>query len=147
MNWSGPERRRSPRLAMNLAATMRERGRNAFSVRLVDISALGCRIELYSDLAPDTWVWLKLPSFEPRYSRIAWCRGGFAGIEFEAPLHETVVDVLAGVEHLPTPAETAELQAIARRCRDAATRLCDESDPTMMELLALAADCEAAERL
>ena len=140
--YSGPERRRTPRLAISLSASLRERGRSAFSVRLVDISTTGCRIELWSDLPADSWVWLKLPGLEPRYSRLAWCRGGFAGVEFEAPLHEAVVDVLAGIDRVPTDAELAELRRISERCRALASGLEPEEDESAAELIALAADCE-----
>jgi hypothetical protein len=111
-------------------------------VRLLDISTLGCRLELWSDLPVDTWVWLKLPGLEPRYSRLAWCRGGFAGVEFEAPLHEAVVDVLAGIERMPTDTELDELRRISRRCRDLASGLDEDEADSAAQLIALAADCE-----
>jgi hypothetical protein len=143
--YNGPERRRTGRFAVSLSATLRERGRSGFSVRLVDVSALGCRIELSSDLPADSWVWLKLPGLEARYSRIAWSRGGFAGVEFEAPLHEAVIDVLLGVDRIPTAAELDELRRISARCRQLAGGLggwAREEDAKA--LLALAGDCERA---
>ena len=66
-SYSGSERRRAPRLAISLAASLRERSRPAFSVGLVDLSPLGCRLELSSDLERGSAVWLKLPGLEARY--------------------------------------------------------------------------------
>jgi hypothetical protein len=136
------ERRRAPRLAISLAASLRERGRAAFSVELVDLSTLGCRVECSSDIEAGAWVWLKLPGLEPRYSRVAWCRGCFAGIEFEIPLHEAVVDCLVGMDYVPSGPELERLRRISERCRALAARTSglpgDEA-----ELLDLARYCEA----
>jgi hypothetical protein len=142
--YQGPERRRAARLAMSLAASVRERGRTPFSVDLVDLSVSGCRVELSCDVAADSWVWLKLPGLEPRYSRVAWCKGGFAGIAFETPLHEAVIDCLAAMDHVPSQAELGQLKRIGERCRAIAARPPDRTDDaTIEELLALAAYCEA----
>ena len=143
MPHEGSERRRATRLAINVDATLRERGRSSFPVRLVDLSALGCRAEIYADVPADSPVWLKLPGLEPRYSRVAWSRSGFAGIEFEAPLHPSVVDILAGIDRVPTEAELAELRRISARCRALAAKLKHETEEDdAARLLALADDCE-----
>ena len=137
------ERRRAPRIALSLAASLRERGRTAVSVCLVDLSTLGCRIELGADLEADTCIWLKLPGLEARYSRVAWCRGCFAGIEFEVPLHEAVVDCLVGLDHVPSEAELDQLRRISARCRALAYNPTQPTDhETIVELLALARYCE-----
>ena len=145
--FSGHERRRAPRLAISLAASVRERSRPAFSVTMVDLSTHGCRIELMSDLEPGSWVWLKLPGLEARYSRIAWCRGCFAGIEFEVPLHEAVVDCLVGLDHVPSETELDQLRRISARCRALASNPPERTDQeTIVELLALARYCEEGGR-
>ena len=141
--YPGAERRRAPRLAISLAASLRERGRNACSVRLVDLSALGCRLELGSDIPQGSWVWLRLPGIEPRFSRVAWSRGGFAGIEFETPLHEAVLDALVGLETRPSESDLDELRRISSRCRSLAARAAELADEeASLELLCLAADCD-----
>jgi hypothetical protein len=143
----GAERRRAPRLALTLAASVRERGRPAFSVTMVDLSTHGCRIELMSDLEPDTWIWFKLPGLEARYSRIAWCRGCFAGIEFETPLHEAVVDCLVALDYVPSQPELEQLRRISARCRAIASNPPVRTDQeTICELLALARYCEDGAR-
>jgi hypothetical protein len=141
-SFQGMERRRAPRLAISLAASLRERSRPAFSVGLVDLSPLGCRIELSADLEPGTSVWLKLPGLEARYSRIAWCKGGFAGIAFEDPLHEAVIDCLVGMDKEPTQAEIEELGRISARCRAIAARTTVSGAGAAEQLLALASYCE-----
>lgn len=141
--YQGPERRRTPRVAISLSASLRERGRSAFGVRLVDLSANGCRLDIGSDIEAGAWVWLKLPGLEPRYSRIAWSRAGFAGIEFEAPLHDAVIDALAALDRVPTEGESEELRRIAERCRAAAARLDERWEGEAVGgLLSLASDCE-----
>ena len=141
--YQGPERRRTPRVAISLAASLRERGRSAFTVKMVDLSGNGCRLEIGSALEVGTWVWLKLPGLEPRYSRIAWSRGGFAGIEFEAPLHDAVIEALAAIDRVPTEGESLELRRVAERCRAAAARLDERWEGEAVgALLALASDCE-----
>jgi hypothetical protein len=130
-------------VAISLEASVRERGRSGCTVCLVDLSALGCRIELATDLDPDSMVWLKLPGLEARFARVAWCRGGFAGIEFEAPLHEAVVDALVGIDRRPTPTEVDELRRISERCRALASRAAAQADEEVsLELLSLARDCD-----
>jgi hypothetical protein len=140
----GPERRRAARLALNLAASVRERGRSPFTVALLDLSVLGCRIELSGDLQADSWIWLKLPGLEPRYSRVAWCKAGFAGVEFEVPLHEAVFDCLVEMDRLPSEAELSQLRSIGARCRALAARTPDRAgEDTVAQLIALAVYCEA----
>jgi hypothetical protein len=139
----GHERRRAPRIALSLAASLRERGRTAVSVSLVDLSTHGCRIELTSDLEPGAWIWLKLPGLEARYSRIAWCRGCFAGVEFEVPLHEAVVDCMVRLDYVPSGSELEDLRRIAARCRAIASNPPVRTDEeTIGELLALARYCD-----
>lgn len=144
-SYSGTERRRAPRLAISLAASLRQRSRPAFSVGLVDLSPLGCRLELSSDLETGAAVWLKLPGLEARYSRVAWCKGGFAGIAFEDPLHEAVIDCLVGMDKEPSRAEIEELRRISARCRALAARAVEPSGrgDAADELLALAHYCES----
>jgi hypothetical protein len=144
-SYSGTERRRAPRLAISLAAALRERSRPAFSVSLVDLSPLGCRIELSADLEPGASVWLKLPGLEARYSRVAWCKGGFAGIAFEDPLHEAVIDCLVGMDKEPSEADLEKLRRISARCRALAERAPEAAGraPATEELLALARYCES----
>jgi hypothetical protein len=141
LSYTGPDRRRKPRLAIALPAQLRERGNSGEPVQLVDISVLGCRIETHSQPQPGSWVWLKLPGLDTVYCRVMWSRPAFAGLEFESPLHEAVVEMLTTDGSASPEARISALEALSRRCRFLASRSGeDESDP----LLTLALDCEAA---
>jgi hypothetical protein len=71
-----------------------------------------------------------------------WSRPSLAGLEFEAALHEAVVEMLTTDGSASSAARISALEALSRRCRYLASRgLEDQStDP----LVALAEDCEAA---
>ena len=81
-----PERRRVPRAALRLNATIREPGRSRAGVKVIDISTHGCRIEAISGATTDSWVLLTIAGLETQYSRVAWSCHEFAGLEFATPL-------------------------------------------------------------
>jgi hypothetical protein len=112
---SQPERRRANRAALRLAATMREGSRSKVSVRLIDISTHGCRIECSSTVTVDMWVWLNIAGLESQYSRVVWHCQEFIGLEFEKPLAEAVLDRLLEGQKLPTQTRVNELRDIATR--------------------------------
>jgi hypothetical protein len=97
------EARKAPRRIVNLAAALREEGAVTSAVRISDISIGGCRIEAESDLAAGTEVWLRMPGFETRRSRIVWANGRTAGCKFDIPLHPAEIDILIP----PRPARKA----------------------------------------
>lgn len=110
-----PERRRANRAALRLAATMREGSRSKVSVRLIDISTHGCRIEGTSTVAADTWVWLNIAGLESQYCRVVWHCQEFVGLEFEKPIADAVLDRLLDAQKLPTQSRVNELRDIATR--------------------------------
>ncbi|WP_309662778.1 PilZ domain-containing protein [Sphingomonas sp.] len=110
-----PDRRRANRAALNLAATMREGSRGKASVRLIDISTHGCRVEYSSTVAVDAWVWLNIASLESQYCRVVWHCQEFVGLEFEKPLADAVLDRLLENQKLPTQSRVNELRDIATR--------------------------------
>ena len=115
------ERRRVPRAALRLNATIREPGRSRVGVKVIDISTHGCRIEAISGATADTWVLLTIAGLETQYSRVAWSRHEFAGLEFATPLAETVLDrLLQGQSELSEKSIT-ELHDIATRTHRLAT--------------------------
>jgi hypothetical protein len=116
------ERRRAPRTALRLNASIREPGRSRVSAKLIDISTHGCRIEATSGASADTWVMLSIVGLETQYSRVVWRCHEFAGIEFATPLAEAVLDkLLQDQSHL---SETAigELRSIANRAHRLSTQ-------------------------
>lgn len=112
---SQPDRRRANRAALRLAATMREGSRSKVSVRLIDISTHGCRIECSSTVAVDSWLWLNIAGLESQYCRVVWHCQEFIGLEFEKPLAEAVLDRLLENQKLPTQTRVNELRDIATR--------------------------------
>jgi hypothetical protein len=59
-----PERRRAPRTALRLNASIREPGRSRLGARLIDISTHGCRIEVTPGATADSWVLLRIVGLE-----------------------------------------------------------------------------------
>ncbi|MGE0776003.1 MAG: PilZ domain-containing protein [Sphingomonadaceae bacterium] len=133
------ERRRSPRLALKLHAFLRESGKGRVPIRMVDISAYGCRIELPGVHSLPSNVWLYLSTLDALYVRVAWCLDAFAGLEFEHPLHDAVLDNLLNAQSDTEEPSMAELYDIARRSHQSAAR----ARPTQAanELKGLARDC------
>ena len=111
------ELRASPRKAVSLTASLRQRGRPRTAVRVLDISHHGCRIEIAQGLSEDEWVWLAISNLETQYCRVAWARGEFAGLEFAAPLHSAVLERLIGNEDDFSEAECSRLAQLANRCQ------------------------------
>jgi hypothetical protein len=66
--------------------------RRSRAVVVVDLSTHGCGIEVAGHCEVGARVWLKLPGLESWSSRIAWAEGSRAGLSFDRPLHQAVVD-------------------------------------------------------
>jgi hypothetical protein len=128
------ERRASARHSVYLGAQFRSRGQSAAPVTLLDLSTLGCRIEQSYSLQEGSHGWLKLDGLEAIYSRVAWRRDTFAGMEFDTPLHVRVVERLVASSATLTPG-TSELAAIVTRTRALARK--EESLSIALELLTL----------
>jgi len=142
MTFPGPsgERRRAPRFALRLGASLRERGGTIrIPVRVIDISPYGCRIEHSGAQSLQSTVWLYLDKLDGLYARVAWHRDIFAGLEFETPLHEAVIDTLLSADRESGGPTAAELQIIAEQSHNCAKRA--GLAPVSRELRALAQDC------
>ncbi|HEX8466879.1 MAG TPA: PilZ domain-containing protein [Allosphingosinicella sp.] len=61
-------------------------------VIVVDLSAHGCGLEVAGHCEVGARVWLKLPGLESWPARIAWTQDERAGLSFDRPLHQAVVD-------------------------------------------------------
>ena len=116
-----PERRRAPRAALRLNATIREPGRSRAGVKVIDISTHGCRIEAISGATTDSWVLLTVAGLETQYSRVAWSCHEFAGLEFATPLADTVLDRLLQGQNELSEKSITELRDIAARTHRLAT--------------------------
>ncbi len=92
------------RSAFAFKAAVRERGRSAQSVRIVDFSAQGCRLDGAMLLATGQQIWIRLPGLEALSAQVMWCDYDVAGIAFDKPLHPAVARrfVPAQVEEVST---------------------------------------------
>ncbi|HEX8842503.1 MAG TPA: PilZ domain-containing protein [Sphingomicrobium sp.] len=128
------ERRRVERSALRLDASIREPGRGRVSVRLIDISTHGCRIEATSGPNPDSWVLLSITGLETQYCRVVWNCQEFAGLEFETPLAEAVLDRLLSDQKQLSEKTIGEMRSIATRTHRLATIQTDEHSPVLTEI-------------
>ena len=109
------DRRRAPRAALRLNATIREPGRSRVGARVIDISTHGCRIEATSGTSPEAWLLLSIAGLETQYCRVVWQANEFAGLEFANPLAEVVLDNLLKDQTHLTEKSISELREISRR--------------------------------
>jgi hypothetical protein len=86
--------RKAERRIVNLAAALREDGAKTSQIVMLDISAGGFKAEVGEDIEEGSEVWLKLPGFEAKRSRVVWRRGTEAGCEFESPLHDREIELI-----------------------------------------------------
>jgi hypothetical protein len=117
-----PERRRAPRTALRLNATIREPGRSRMGARVIDISIRGCRIEALPGANVDTYILLSIAGLETQYCRVVWSCHEFAGVEFAAPLSEAVLDRLLQEHGQLSEAAIGELRSIATRAHRLSTQ-------------------------
>lgn len=117
-----PERRRAPRSALRLNATIREPGRSRMGARVIDISTHGCRIEALPGATADSYILLSIAGLDTQYSRVVWSCHEFAGVEFAAPLSEAVLDRLLEDHGALSESAIGELRAIANRAHRLSTQ-------------------------
>jgi hypothetical protein len=89
---SAYDRRQYVRRPVNIGAGLAGNDRPASSVVLFDLSTHGCGFEATCHIETGARVWLKLPGLESWPARIAWAADGRAGLEFDRPLHDAVVE-------------------------------------------------------
>lgn len=131
---SEPERRRAPRAALRLSATIREPGRSRVGVRVIDISTHGCRIDATSGAPAEAWVLLSIAGLESQYCRIVWRAHEFAGLEFASPIAEAVLDRLLQDQKQQSETTISELRAIANRTHRLATAESNGDSETLVDL-------------
>lgn len=128
-----PERRRAPRTALRLNASIREPGRSRSGARVIDISTHGCRIEALPGVTVDSWILLSIAGLETQYSRVVWACHEFAGIEFATPISDIVLDRLLQDHGALSETAISELRSIATRAHRLSTQ--EESERrTLAEL-------------
>jgi len=130
---SQPERRRAPRSALRLNATIREPGRSRMGARVIDISTHGCRVEALPGATTDSYILLSIAGLDTQYCRVVWSCHEFAGVEFAAPLAEAVLDRILEEHGALSESAIGELRSIANRAHRLSTQ--EEADRrTLSEL-------------
>ena len=66
----------------------------SYNVRLRDISQHGCSLELVNRIPVGGRLWLRIPDLSPIAGVIRWEKHFLAGVDFETPLHPSVLDWL-----------------------------------------------------
>jgi PilZ domain len=86
--------RKAARIELQTQAGLRQLGYRPKKIELLDISNLGCRVEMAEQLTLGESVWLRLPGLESIHAHVAWTRDWTAGLEFAKPLHPAVLEML-----------------------------------------------------
>ena len=80
------DRRRSPRLPVEMEARVRELGREGTEARVVNISDTGFMAESTGDFDVGSRVWLILPGRDRASAIVRWTAGDRLGAEFSEPV-------------------------------------------------------------
>jgi hypothetical protein len=82
----GDERRRAPRLPVDLEAKMRELGAGGVEAKVLNISETGFMATSDARFEVGSRVWLMLPGRERANAVVKWTAGDKIGAEFSEPL-------------------------------------------------------------
>jgi hypothetical protein len=80
------ERRRAPRVPVELEAKMRELGTNGVEAKVLNISEQGFMAVAEGEFEVGTRVWLMLPGRDRANAVVIWIAGDKIGAEFSEPL-------------------------------------------------------------
>ena len=86
--------RKAERRIVNLAGALRENGARTSRIVVLDISMGGFKAEVSEPIEEGCEVWLKLPGFEAKRSRVVWVKDKDVGCEFEWPLHHRELELI-----------------------------------------------------
>ena len=89
------ERRRDDRVPLDAVVDFRRAKEHRYEVRVHDLSAHGCRIDLPEHVSNLDTIWVTLPGLETLQSAVRWESEWLAGVEFERPMHPAVFDHMA----------------------------------------------------
>jgi len=80
------DRRRSPRVSVDLDVKMRELGENGVEARVLNISSSGFMAESDGRFEIGSRIWLMLPGRERANAVVKWTAGDRLGAEFAEPV-------------------------------------------------------------
>lgn len=85
--------RREARHFVRVAGRYRPRAGNARDIWIKDISETGCRFfDKFSVLSVDSGITFRVGTIGPIPARVRWREKSVVGIQFETPLHPSVLD-------------------------------------------------------
>ena len=88
--------RRDPRRELQASAVIRNNFQGRIGGRVIDISEHGCKLELTHDRGEvGSKVTIKLDGFESWQGVVRWVKDKTVGVEFQWPLHVSVVEHLS----------------------------------------------------
>jgi hypothetical protein len=86
--------RRNERTALSADVSLRRLGQNNYSVRVNDLSADGCKVELVERPRIGEHMLIKFNGLEVLDGEVCWVDGYVAGLRFEKVIHPAVFDLL-----------------------------------------------------
>jgi hypothetical protein len=89
-----PRPRKAVRVNLRTFVHLRKSGYHRTEVTLLDVSAVGCKVDLPERVTAGETVWVTLPGLQPIETRVAWARDWIAGLQFETPLYPAVFEAL-----------------------------------------------------
>ncbi|WP_374138364.1 PilZ domain-containing protein [Sphingomonas sp.] len=90
------ENRRSPRIDVDIPATMTGNSNWRSICRIADLSCHGARLATFTALPRGTVLWLQLPDQPARKAEVIWSDDFSAACQFYQPLSENAVVGLVG---------------------------------------------------
>ena len=92
--WGNQGPRRSARVGLSAAITLRRAGQRGYRVKILDISHHGCKADFVERPALDERVWVKFEGLEGLEAIVCWVQDLEVGLEFENRIHPAVFDLL-----------------------------------------------------
>jgi hypothetical protein len=84
----------SSRFAITADVSLRRRGMATYGVRVVDLSAEGCKVELVERPRGGESMTIKFEGLESMDAEVCWIEGFQAGLRFQRPIHPAVFELL-----------------------------------------------------
>lgn len=109
------ERRSKPRWALHVPVRIRFLNGAIPHAALIDLSVDGCRIQT-TGAHPGDHLIVKIHNFAPFSATVVWAQDQFAGLKFDAPLHDAILDHMVPQSRQIEAAGVEELKSIADRC-------------------------------
>ncbi|SRR5260221_12195568 len=88
------DRRSCDRVGVSSAIVVRPIGGFNHQVRVDNVSASGCRVELIEEIELGEPLIARFPQLEPLVGAVRWKYGATAGLEFTRRMHPAVLDAL-----------------------------------------------------